>query len=222
MNRLMKTVGSLGIFLAFAAGSHAEAQTDRGWRLALSGATIQSTTSGGGLASALGLGLDVEYRLSPRLGVALGIATGELESELELGFFDVETFVIESKMRVTPVLARLNVHLTPNRRVDLYLGPVVGHLRYGDLKTEISGGVLGGEPVPVMRLKTSDGFAWGGHIGVDVPIGSRGAFFTARATYLQAEVETNGFDDPEDPEALGDFDFELNPLITQLGFGYRF
>lgn len=223
MNRMMRTAGSLGLFLALATGGQAMAQTQngRGWQLALSGASIQST-SGGDLASALGVGLDLQYRISPRLGVGLGIATGELESELEIDFFDAGRFVIESTMRATPVLARLDLHLTPGRRADLYLGPVVGHVRYGDVETEISGDILGGEPVPVMRLETRDGFAWGAHIGVDVPIGSRGAFFTADATYLQAEVEAEGFEDPEDFEEGGDLEFDLNPLITRIGFGYRF
>lgn len=221
MRHIMKTAASLGILFTLATAGQAAAQTDRGWQIALSAASMQST-SGDDLASALGVALDLGYRISPRFGVGLEIATGELESELEIDFFDAGLFAIESKMRATPVLARLDWHLTPGRRADLYLGPVIGQVRYGDVETEIRGDVLGGETVPVERLETKDSFAWGAHIGVDLPIGNRGAFFTAGATWLQAEVETEGFDDPEDFEDGGDFDFDLNPLIARVGFGYRF
>ena len=221
MHPIMKTAGTLGILFTLTTVGQAAAQTDRGWQIALSGASIQST-SGEDSASALGGGLDLGYRISRRLGVGLGVATGELESELEIDFFDVGLFAIESKMRVTPVLARLDFHLTPDRRADLYLGPVIGQVRYGDVETEIRGDILGGETIPVERLETKDSLAWGAHIGVDVPVGNRGAFFTAGATWLQAEVETEGFDDAEDFEDAGDFDFDLNPLIARVGFGYRF
>jgi hypothetical protein len=143
---------------------------------------------------------------------------------MSFGFFDQEFLTIESSLRMTPVLAGLNIHLTPGRRADLYLGPVVGLVRYDDIEIEFRGDFLGGEVIPVQRVETEDGFAWGARLGVDVPIGRRGAFFTASATYLKAEVEVDGFDDPEgeDVEDFGSSSFDLDPFLTQIGFGYRF
>lgn len=224
MNRMTRTISSLGILCALATGSHAAAQTrtDRGWKVELTGLSTQSTTgSFDGSEGSGGFGLGLEYRMSPRLGVQLDILSSQLEDEMSFGFFDEDFFTIQSSLRMTPVLAGLNVHLTPGRRADLYVGPVLGLIRYDDIELAFSGDVLEGEVVPVQRVRTEDGFAWGARLGVDVPIGGRGAFFTASATYLKSEVEVEGFDDPE-VEDFGSSSFDLDPLVTQLGFGYRF
>lgn len=224
MNRTTRTISSLGIFFALATGSHAAAQTqtDRGWKVDLTGLATQSTTgSFGGSEDSGGFGLGVEYRMSPRLSVELDILSSELEEEMTFGFFDEEFFTIQSSLQMTTALAGLNVHLTPGRRADLYMGPVLGLIQYDDIELEFSGDLLEGEAVPVQRVRTEDGFAWGARLGVDVPIGRRGAFFTASATYLKAEVEVDGVDDPE-VDDFGSSSFDLDPFVTQIGFGYRF
>lgn len=218
MNRKARFVSNLGLVLALATAGQAAARQDRGWSASLAGVSTR-TTGGEDTASSLGLGLDIKYRISPRLGVALDVSSGELENELEFDFFDTE-FTLESSLRATPVLARLDWHLTPTRRADLYVGPVFGLVRYGDMEVELRGDGLE-EEMELMDAKVDDGFAWGAHIGVDVPIGRRGAFFTAGATYLRAEVETEGLEDPE-VEGGGDFSFDLDPFMTRIGFGYRF
>lgn len=226
MTRMTRNLGSLGILIAIATGSHAAAQTrtDRGWRVELTGLSTLSTTGSFGLESSGGLGLGLEYRISPRLGVELDVLYSELKDEITFGFFGEESLTIESSLRMIPVLAGLNVHLTPGRRADLYLGPVLGLMRYDDVEIELRGDILEGEAVPVQHLKTRDGFAWGARLGVDVPIGPRGAFFTASAAYLKAEVEMDGFegDEIDDSDDFGSSSFDLDPFVTQVGFGYRF
>jgi outer membrane protein W len=54
---------------------------------------------------------------------------------------------------------------------------------------------------------------------MDIPMGSRGTFFTLGATYLKAEVETSEVG--EDGVEV-DSSFDLNPFVVQAGFGYRF
>lgn len=218
MRPMIKTVSSLGIFLALCAGSRAVAADDTGWQLELTSVGAQSTSTFGlDSDDSVGVGLDLEYRASRRLGLGLGVLTSEVGSELGLEFFDLDLLVIESSVRMTPVLARLDVHLTPDRKVDLFLGPVVGYVHYGDLRTEIRSDVLG-ESIPIDRVRTKDGFGWGGHIGVDVPIGNRGLFFTGRATYLKSELRARDVDEDEE----GDPSFDLDPFVAQVGFGYRF
>ena len=217
MRSMIKTVGSLGIFLALCAGSRATAADDTGLRLKLTSVGAQSTSSFGlDSDDSVGIGLDLEYRASRRFGLGLGVLTSKVGRELGLEFFGADLLVIESSVRMTPVLARLDVHLTPDRKVDLYLGPVVGYVHYGDLRTEIRSDVLG-ESIPVDRARTKDGFGWGAHIGVDAPIGEGGFFFSARATYLNAEVEVD-----DDEAESGRSSFGLDPLVAQVGFGYRF
>lgn len=220
MNRMIKTLSRLGIVLVVCAGSRAAA-ADSGWGIEVTGGSVQSVSELG-LDSSPGFGLALEYRASRRLGARLGVLTSEIDSDIGFEFFDLDLLVLESNLRMTPVLAQLDVHLTPGRKVDLYLGPVLGYVRYGDIKTEVRSDLLGNEPISVGRVRTRDGFAWGGQIGMDVPLGSRGTFFTVKALYLQTEVET--IEEIDDPDEDGEIDssVDLDPLVIQAGFGYRF
>jgi outer membrane protein W len=212
MNRTIQTIGGFGILFALCTVQPAAAADDTGWRLKGTGVAAQPTL-GGDDDPAFGVGVGLEYRASRRLGVELSALTAEIEEELTFGFFD-DSVTIGTALRMTPVLAKLNVHLTPDSRADLYLGPVAGRMMYGDFDVTVHSS-LDGETVRG-SVKTEDDWAWGAHIGVDVPVGDRGLFFTAGATWLKAEVEI------EDPEEGGTFSSNLDPLIAQVGFGYRF
>lgn len=217
MKRTIQTLGIFGALLAFCA-VHPAAASDARWGIEVTGGSVQSASALGPDTS-LGFGLGLEYRASRRLGVQLDILTSELDSEFD--FFDLDLLVIESNLRMTPVLARLDVHLTPDRKVDLYLGPVLGYVRYGDIETGVRSDFLD-ESISVERVRTRNGFAWGGQIGMDIPMGSRGAFFTLKATYLEAEVETIEEIDDDGERSEIESGFDLDPFIVQAGFGYRF
>jgi outer membrane protein W len=212
MNRTIQTVGGFGILLALFSVHPAAAADDTGWRLKLDGIAAQPLIGDGG-DPAYGGGVGLEYRASRRLGVELSALTAEIEEEFTFGFFD-DSVTIGTALRMTPVLAKLNVHLTPDSRADLYLGPVAGRMMYGDFDVTVHSS-LDGETVRG-SVKTEDDWTWGAHIGVDVPVGDRGLFFNAGATWLKAEVEI------EDPEEGGTFRSNLDPIIAQVGFGYRF
>jgi outer membrane protein W len=220
MDRMMKRrIGSLAAFLTLCATVPAMAATAEmpdeasGWRLSLTGISAQSTAGGGGFNSSLGAGLGLEYRATPRVGVELAVLSTSIDNELGIDFFGLAHVSIRSSLRVTPVLAQLDLHLTPGHRVDLVVAPVVGFVRYGDLETRVSGP----EGSEAQRVATKDGFAWGAHLGFDVPLGGRGLLFTAGATYLKARVE------PRTRSAEGGAPkLDLDPLFLQAGIGYRF
>lgn len=220
MTRTILTAGACGILLSFLSLQPAAAQDDTGWRLKLNGVAVEtmgdSDTFFGNSDTAFGGGIGLEYRASRRLGVELSALTTELEDEMAFDIFG-ETLTFESALRMTPVLAKLNVHLTPESRVDFYLGPVAGRMMYGDFDLEVHSSVDG----EVVRgsANVEDDWTWGAHLGVDVPVGDRGLFFTAGATWLKAEVEIEG--DPDDEED-GSVRLDLDPLVAQVGFGYRF
>jgi|SRR6185369_2739200 len=195
--------------LAGARAATAADQSDPGWRLKLTAASITST-GGGGFDSSLGGGVGVEYRTSDHFGFEVDAVTGKVHDEIDFGFFAIDT-----SLRVTPVLARLNWHLTPRHGADLYLGPVAGWVRYGSFDVRVS--APGEGSVLADRVENKDGFAWGGHIGLDVPFGRHGLFFTSDATYLRANVKPTA-----KSAAEGETDFDLNPLIVQAGLGIRF
>jgi outer membrane protein W len=207
---------------ALAAGATAQAADDEAWRLKLSGAHAVST-AGGIPQGSLGGGLGLEYRATPRVGVELGGLSAEMEDETEFDFLFAE-IDIETAVRITPVLARLNVHLTPGRRADLYLGPVAGYVAMSDLTWRVRTSAFGDPPeVEQVRFPTEDQFTWGAHLGLDVRLGDGGSFLTAGATYLDLPVEVRfpGDDDPPDEEELG-IRGDLDPLVFHLGYAYSF
>ena len=185
------------------------------WKLKLTAAAVTSTT-GGRIEDSTGFGLAVERRLSRRLGVEIGLLSSELEREAEIFILGEpeglsSVFSVLPRIDITPVLARLNVHLTPDRRTDWYLGPVVGWIPSTELEGRVES--LEGDSFPVFRIDTESAFAWGGFVGVDLPVGDRGLFLTAEATYLVAEI---------DVEEVPSESFDLDPLVIQAGIGFRF
>jgi outer membrane protein W len=221
MNRTTTTIPTLTLTLALAlaAGAAAPAAADDSWQLKVSGISAQST-AGGGPNSSLGGGLAVEYRATPRLGIELGGLTTAFEDETSIDFFQA-SFISEVDFRMTPLLARLNVHLTPDRRVDLYVGPVAGYVLMSDLTHRLTfpGLELGTISVEV-DIPTEDQFTWGAHVGLDVRLGQGSSFLSAGATYLDLPLEIEAVSIPEDPVDTISTDFD--PLVVHLGYSYRF
>jgi hypothetical protein len=100
---------------------------------------------------------------------------------------------------MTPLTAALNVHLTPESPVDLYVAPVLGWA-WLDLDRDLLG----------LGLLTSDdsesGFVWGLGAGIDVPLGKGTWVFTGSLEYLSVDVSEGSFDN----------------VVVYLGAGFRF
>jgi len=104
---------------------------------------------------------------------------------------------------VTPVLVGANFHVSRGRSFDLYLGPFLGYVLYGDLEIE-------GEKVSI-----DDDLAFGAVLGVDVPFRGDRWTFCAALRYLNTKAE------PKDM-APEDSPLDVKPWIAQVGFGRRF
>jgi outer membrane protein W len=205
------------LFLLGTVADPAHAQ-DTGWKVKVAGAYFEPTGEEE-LDGDIGFGLGVEYRWSRRFGVELGILTSDMSSETTISAEDVPLGTLNTNLRTTPLLARLNIHLTPNSPVDLYLGPVAGYIFNGDLEVRVRGEALDApNTIPDFSVPLDDSFAYGAHLGLDVPVRDSGFFFNGGATYLVSEVdiESTIFDD-EDPGS-----FDLDPVVIHVGFGYRF
>ncbi len=85
--------------------------------------------------------------------------------------------------------------------MDLYAGPFVGLVQFGDLAFE-------GD-----RIGFKDEFAYGATLGLDVPFGQGKAAFSASARYMVAGAETDEIDSDT---------IDLDPLVVLFGMGYRF
>jgi outer membrane protein W len=206
--------------VVLAAGSAPSAAADGPWQVKVSGVSAQST-AGGGAEGPVGFGLGLEYRVTPRIGVELGGFSSEVE-DAEVEFF-LPSLDFENEVRITPLLVRLNFHLTPGRRADLYLGPVAGHVSLSDVTSRWDGVVIATESVRIEH-EAEDQLTWGGHVGVDVRLGNGSSFLTAGLTYLDVPLE---LDHPfaGDPTAnLVPFpeDGDVDPLVFHLGYSYRF
>jgi hypothetical protein len=206
---------------ALAAGASAQTVDGETWRLKISGVHAFSTT-GGIPEGSFGGGLGLEYRATPRFGVELGGLSAEMEDDTEFDFFIAEVD-LETAVRMTPILARLNVHLTPGRRADLYLGPVAGYVAMSDLTLRVRTSVFGDPPVvEEARFPTEDQFTWGAHLGLDVRLGDGGSSLTAGATYLDLPVEFDlRGEEPVEGEEVA-LRGDLDPLVLHFGYAYSF
>lgn len=234
-DRSRALVGMLAAIVCIAAANSVAAQEDR-WRLRISG--VGATPTGGGdQSSALGGALGVEYRFSPRLGVEIGGLTIEPQGEeVDANIITVLPLSIDSTYRMTPLLARLNLHLTPGRPVDLYAGPVAGYVHFSDVRLRYHSGYLTGPTFTSSApAEADDQVVWGGALGLDVPLGQGGACLTLGGTYLQMPLEVRdrpGTIRPAGqevkvagvlrPDGNGGFRGDVDPLVFHVGLGLRF
>lgn len=105
---------------------------------------------------------------------------------------------------VNPVTAGVNFHLTPNARADLYLGPFVSYVLYGDLEAE-------GE----QALAIDDDFGWGAVVGVDISLGKSAWLLTGAARYLDTEASPKDLGPDDDP-------LDVTPWVVQISAGVKF
>ncbi len=150
------------------------------------------------------------------MGVELGAQWSENDLELRLAgeMFCGATFCTltdSDSARPLTLSLGLDVHLTPGRRADLYLGPVLAYVLYSDPTFRALDETL--------RVSIDDDFAWGGVVGLDVPFGDRGWHFSGSIRYLRAEADATARDDEGE---AGTASLDFDPLAVAVGFGYRF
>lgn len=162
--------------------------------------------------------LGYERRVTDLFGVELMVWNAKHDVD---GSFDGEYWLLDSgtgeliengtiqftetlgDVKVMPLTAGLNFHLTRQSRVDLYIGPTIGYVFYGDLDVEDE------------RLSIDDDFTWGATLGLDLPMGDKGWIFSGALRYLDTEAS------PDDL-GPGDQSMDVSPWILQVSAGYRF
>jgi outer membrane protein W len=185
--------------------------TDLDFRQDDAGDIVQLTGDAGNGFSLVG-----EYRLNDRLGVELGAQWSENDLELRLTgvAFCGSTFCVltaSDSVRPLTLSLGLDIHLTPGRRADLYVGPVLGYVLYTDPTFRVMDGTL--------EVLIEDELVWGGVVGLDVPLGDRGWHFSSSIRYLRAKADAEGRDDEGEAGAAS---LDFDPLAVAVGFGYRF
>lgn len=217
LGKLSRSLGVLGLALLVA--TPAAVATEGEWTVRVgapwveSGLDYREVEDGTTLQvvgqQGYGLGLSLERRYSERFGWEFGITWNQ--GDVDLRFTDplLGSFVATDTSAPITLSAGPDIHLTPNAKADLYFGPTIAYVLYNDLAFNLLGQTL--------DVSIDDGFAWGGVLGLDYPVGEEGWYFCSSIRYLDAEADATPEDDPSETVALS-----VDPLMVAVGFGYRF
>lgn len=159
------------------------------------------------LDSSAGFALSGEYRFSRRAALELGLlAGGGSDFELRITVPEGTVRVIDT-LGFTVVSAGLNFYFTEGDGPQFYLGPLIAQVSYANLTFRIPGESL--------RVDVGDDFGFGAALGLDVPLGGKGWFFSANAKYIDTVLDAR-------PTDGGSEEISFDPLMLGAGFGYRF
>lgn len=169
---------------------------------------------------AFGLGMGFEYQFSPRWGLEFGVLRASPDVIITLDSTDPDLRVSTSDSPAfTPLTAGVNAHLTPNAKVDFYIGAFLAYVLYDDLDFRLQAEVPIDDTVMVLdervRVAVDNEFGWGALIGLDIPLGQGNWGLSGTIEYLDADLDTT--DDDGDRTKIG-----FDPLIVTFGFVYSF
>lgn len=210
------------LFLGFGSVSDAAAD-DSKWHLRLFASQVKpdlatddiDSDSRAEAESDLGVGLSLEYRFNRRVGLEFGGLSAEPNIRVRQFELGGPVLVAEDGLGMRPIFAALNVHFTPDHKVDVYAGPLVAYVLYDNLRFAPTGG---GD----VELNPDDDPAYGFNLGFDVQLGQgseRGAWTIGGSLkYLVTHYEATVVGGDNNDLIRVDID----PLIASFGVGYRF
>ena len=213
--RIQTTAIALFALILALAAPPALADGDGNWQLRIVGAWVDPdfdfTDEDDGVRahadSDIGLGLSFEYRFKRHLGLEAGVIFAESDVNVRIRGPFITPITVTDSLGFRPVTLGLNFHLTPERRNDFYVGPLLAWVNYDDLHL-----VLDDQRAD---FAIDDDFAWGFHLGADFRLGDSPWSIGATLKYLDTSLEVTGEDGSS--EKLG---FDL--FMVSLGVGYRF
>ncbi len=216
-----QTFSSLILSMALLAPTAAAGAQDEGWHFRFGGVWVDpdvnftDVDSDGdrvavGASGEIGFSLALERRFNRRLGVELGVLWAEPDLNLDVEVAGVPVRVSDV-VGFTAITAGLNIHLTPDKPVDLYVAPLLVYTSYGDLRFVFQ---AGGQTLEA-SFRSDDDYAFGAQVGADVAFGESPWSLALAARYLDTSLSVVDED--------GVFtELNFDPLILSVGFGYRF
>ncbi len=112
---------------------------------------------------------------------------------------------------MTPVFFSANFHFVSNDQIDLYAGPSIAYVWYGDWDWD--------DWDDDFDLDVDEEVGLGGVVGLDARLGSGNWSFSTAVRYLKTEVE---LDQASFAHDLGRFTLDIDPWIVQVGVGVKF
>ena len=171
--------------------------------------TVETASGGkvhaGGNAE-IGTMVAMEYRLSNRIGLEIGAAYAESP--------DVDDDINRNGDSIgegpgfLPVYVGANFYVMDTKHLDVYLGPRVAFVTFGDFDLDIEG--------QRTEFEVDSELAWGATAGIDYRFGQGRWSVTAEATYLNVDMEITN----ESTRAVSSNQFD--PLMVTLGATFRF
>lgn len=171
-----------------------------------------------------GFGFAFERHVSQRLGVELAVLLADLKGQLMFdiappvpggGYGEALRGMNEGDVGFTSLTLGLNVHLMPNSRADLFIGPFLG--------LELFDSVTISDLGESFRCDLDDEVAFGVSVGLDVPFKRGGRWaLAARVSYLEvdARVAVALLEHPQVAASLPGASISLEPLIATIGLAY--
>lgn len=194
---------------------------DAGWQLRVYAAAVHMERSGAeldrlagvsasyGNEVGAGLGVHAERRFSSRLGLELGVLSGgNVTIEARSYRAPSTSWWTQDDLAFTSVMAGLDIHLTPEGRVDVRVCPLVALVSHGSLA------VRAGPEGVVTRIDFEESPGIGAAVGIGVPLKDRWSL-EASFTYLHSRLEGDG----QNGIRIGS-DYESS--IFGIGVAYRF
>jgi outer membrane protein W len=165
-------------------------------------------------SSDTGWALGLEMRATPKLGVGIRYVKASPTIRITIdGAPALPVLEARDDLGVTMYAASLNLHLTPDRPVDLWISPVLAYLSFDDLLFAVNGP---GGLSDTLALEVDRDVTWGIEAGVDIPLGDSAWMATASASYLDSTLEFTEVGEQ------GSEDLSFDPVVVSVGIGYRF
>jgi outer membrane protein W len=162
--------------------------------------------------AATGPFFEYEYMVGDKAGFFANLSTQNHDIDADAS--DPSTPVTLSAtigdVDVTPLELGLNFYVVQNDSVQLFLGPKIAYVFYGDVELD-SQFVDPGDPSDV---STDDELGYGANLGLDVPFGEGGWGFFVGLQYLVLSLETD--------EGGDSVDLDIDPFVLRAGVGKRF
>lgn len=206
---------SMGAALMLAPVGSAEAG-DRNWRMRVVGAVVGGNSGftvatgdygpyGAIVEGGAGVGVNFEYRYSPKMGFEMGAMAVAANMGVHAGHSKRAPYASVDLGGFVPLTFALNYHPLRKGVFDLYMGPLLTSTFYSNLE-------VGGPWGYGVAVRSGVDFGLGATLGFDLNFGQSRWSLNSGLKYIA--VSSNG---PNSRDGVG-----FDPLIFSFGFGFKF
>jgi len=189
---------------------------DKNWRLRVVGAVVGgdsgfmvATGDHGSIGTIVeggaGVGVNFEYRYSPKMGFEMGAMAVAANVGVRAGYAKTTSYAGIDLGSFVPLTFALNYHPLKEGTFDLYMGPLLASTFYSNLQ-------IGGPWGYGVEVRSGVDFGLGATLGFDVNLGKSRWSLNSGLKYIA--VSSNG---SRSRDGVG-----FDPLILSFGFGFRF